>query len=392
MAMFGYLQKLLGGSGLAPHGFCLLWDPALIWTHVVADALIGLAYFSIPVAIAVFVARRPDLQFKWVAWLFALFILSCGTTHFFSIWTLWNPDYGPEALVKLVTAVVSVATAVALWPLLPRILALPSPGQLQVANADLRLRIAERDAALTALATETAERERAETMLRQAQKMDAVGQLTAGIAHDFNNLLTVIMANVDRAKRLANDDAGQVKALEGAIAGAERAAQMTDRLLAYARRQPLQPVVQDLNIIVRQMVEMLGTMLDPGVGITADLSLDPWPVCVDTAQAENAILNLAINARDAMPAGGTLQLTTRNATDAGGDWVVLELSDTGVGMDAETVERVFEPFFTTKALGDGTGLGLSQVYGFVRQSDGEVVIDSTPGAGTTIRIQLPRVS
>jgi signal transduction histidine kinase len=390
--MFDYVQKLLGASGLAPHGFCLLWDPALIWTHVVADALIGLAYFSIPVVIAVFVARRPDLQFKWAAWLFAIFILSCGTTHFFSIWTLWNPDYGPEALVKLVTAAVSVLTAVVLWPLLPRVLALPSPGELQLANADLRLRIAERDAALAALAAETAERQRAETMLRQAQKMDAVGQLTAGIAHDFNNLLTVIMANVDRAKRLASNDARQVTALEGAIAGAERAAQMTDRLLAYARRQPLQPVVQDLNIIARQMVEILGTMLDPGVAITADLSPALWPVCVDTAQAENAILNLAINARDAMPAGGTLLLTTRNATDAGGDWVVLELSDTGVGMDSETLERVFEPFFTTKALGDGTGLGLSQVYGFVRQSDGEVAIDSMPGAGTTIRIQLPRAS
>jgi signal transduction histidine kinase len=388
--MFGYLQKLLGATGLAPHGFCLLWDPALIWTHVIADALIGLAYFSIPVALIVFVTRRPDLRFKWAAWLFAGFIVACGTTHFFSIWTLWNPDYGPEALVKLVTAAVSVATAVALWPLLPRLLALPSPTQLQLVNDDLRLRITERDTALAALAAETEERLRAEAMLRQAQKMDAVGQLTAGIAHDFNNLLTVIMANIDRAKRFADDDARLLPALEGAMAGADRAAQMTDRLLAYARLQPLQPEVRDLNAIVRQMVDLLGTTLDSAIGIDADLAPDLWPVCIDTAQTETAILNLAVNARDAMPAGGALRLTTRNLPDAGGDRVVLEVSDTGTGMDETIREHVFEPFFTTKSLGDGTGLGLSQVYGFVQQSDGDVTIESTPGFGTTIRILLPR--
>ncbi len=143
----------------------------MIWTHVIADALIGIAYFSIPVAIVYFLTHRRDVAFGWIVWLFAAFIMACGATHFLSIWTLWHPDYGIEGLVKALTAIISVVTAVALWPLLPRAIALPSPAQLQMANAGLSLRIAERDTALAALYRETAERERAETMFRQSQKM-----------------------------------------------------------------------------------------------------------------------------------------------------------------------------------------------------------------------------
>jgi signal transduction histidine kinase len=389
-AMIDYLQRLLGASGLAPHGFCLLWDPALIWTHVVADALIGLAYFSIPIAIGVLVTRRTDLQFRAVAWLFVAFILACGMTHFMSIWTLWNPDYGAEALLKLVTAAISVATAVMMWPLLPRILALPSPLQLETANADLRLRVAERDAALTALAAQTEERSRTEAMLRQAQKMDAVGQLTAGIAHDFNNLLTVVIGNVDRARRLAGPDGTMLPALENAMSGAQSAARLTDQLLAFARQQPLLPAIQDLNAVIGRIMVLFNSMVDRSITVEVGLAPDLWPVRVDGSQAENAILNLLVNARDAMRHGGTLTIVSRNQQGPGGDRVVVEVSDTGKGMDAATRERIFEPFFTTKTLGRGSGLGLSQVYGFVTQSTGKVEIDSAPGQGTTIRIMLPR--
>jgi signal transduction histidine kinase len=389
--MIEYLQKLLGQSGLAPHGFCLLWDPALIWTHVIADAAIGISYFSIPFAMAVFLTRRPDIRFRAVAWLFVAFIVACGTTHFFSIWTLWYPDYGPEALLKLLTAMISVATAVMLWPLLPAALAMPSPQMLQAANDDLRLRIAERDAALGALQDANLERERAEAMLRQAQKMEALGQLTGGIAHDFNNLLTIVLANIDRARRVDSGDL-RLAALDSAQAGADRAARLTDQLLAFARRQPLRPQVHDLNAIVSDSVGLFGRTLNPLVRIETDLGADLWPVRIDLGQCENAVLNLIVNARDAMPAGGTLSILTRNGSPETGDDgnVILEVADTGAGMDTETAARAFEPFFTTKAVGRGSGLGLSQVYGFASQSGGDVTIESTPGAGTRICLSLPR--
>ena len=390
--MFTYLQHLLGERGLAPHGFCLLWDPALIWTHVIADALIGVAYFSIPVAIAYFLTRRRDVAFGWVVWMFAAFIMACGTTHFLSIWTLWHPDYGVEGLVKAGTAAVSVVTAVALWPLLPRAIALPSPAQLQRANADLSLRIGERDAALAALRRETAERERAEDLLRHAQKMEAVGQLTGGIAHDFNNLLTIVVANLDRVRRLTEGDARLERPLANALSGTERAAKLTSQLLAFARRQPLHAAEQDLNAIVTVMHGLAAAMLPAGMRIDLDLTSDLWPVRVDMNQMESVLLNLIVNARDAMPGGGSVAIRTRNkpGDDAAGDRVVLEVTDAGTGMTPETAARAFEPFFTTKGVGEGTGLGLSQVYGFVTQSGGTVAIDSAPGQGTTIRIALPR--
>jgi len=392
--MFNYLQRLLGERGLAPHGFCLLWDPALIWTHVIADALIGIAYFSIPIVIARFLTHRRDVAFGWVVWMFAAFIMACGTTHFLSIWTLWHPDYGIEGLVKLFTAVVSVVTAVALWPLLPRAIALPSPAQLQGANDALLLRIAERDAALAALQRESAERVRAEDLLRQAQKMEAIGQLTGGIAHDFNNLLTIVVANLDRVRRLTEGDAKLERPVTNALAGAERAAKLTSQLLAFSRRQPLIAADHDVNKVVEGMQAIVAASVPAAITVVFDLAPAVWPVRIDANQLENAVLNLIVNARDAMPGGGTLTVRTRNAApDEGpraGDHAVIEIADTGTGMAADVVAHAFEPFFTTKDVGKGTGLGLSQVDGFVSQSGGRVTIDSVVGTGTTIAIVLPR--
>ena len=383
--MLDYLDKLMGMRGLPPHGFCLFWDPTLIWTHVVADLLIGLSYFSIPVVLAAFLLRRRDVQFGWALWMFAAFITACGATHFFSILTLWVPAYGVEAVLKLFTAAVSVGTAIALWPLLPRAVALPSPAQLHFANEELRIRIAERDAAFHRLQQAVAERERMEDMLRQAQKMEAVGQLTGGIAHDFNNLLTVIIANLERAQRIAGTDPRLGKALRSAMEGADRATRLTHQLLAFSRQQPLVPQLHEMNQIVQGMAEMVARTLGPEVRLRLELDPDAGRVMVDAAQTENAILNLAINARDAMPGGGDLTLATRAANGR----TYLLVSDTGTGMSQDVIDHVFEPFFTTKGVGQGSGLGLSQVYGFTRQSGGEIDIESTPGKGTTIIISIP---
>lgn len=384
--MFEFLSRMFAERGLPPHGYCLLWDPGLIWMHVIADLLIGLAYFSIPVVLATFVSRRRDVQFGWVVWMFALFIMACGVTHFMSIVTLWIPAYGIEGLIKLVAAAVSVITAIMLWPLLPKVIALPSPAQLALANSDLRARVQERDAALDALQRETVEREKAQDMLRQAQKIEAVGQLTGGVAHDFNNLLMIVVGNLERAIRLSPDDARLKSSLSNAMQGADRAAKLTQQLLAYSRRQTLQPSREDLSDIVAGMAELLESTLGSQYALEFDLAADLPKVVVDRSQTENVILNLALNARDAMPDGG--QLTFRTKPE--GTSVMLIVSDTGTGMTDDIRDRIFEPFFTTKPVGQGTGLGMSQVYGFTKQSGGDIVVVSAPGEGTAISIVLPQ--
>lgn len=383
--MLDYLDKLLRVQGLPPHGFCLLWDPTLVWTHVVADLLIGLSYFSIPVVLAAFVIRRGDVRFRWAIWMFAAFIMACGATHLFAIVTLWVPAYGIQGLIKLVTAVVSVVTAITLWFLLPRAIALPTPAQLSLANEKLSLRVEERNLAFQSLQNEVIERQRVEAMLHQAQKMEAVGQLTGGIAHDFNNLLTIVVANLDLAARLPAPDPRLGKALHNAMEGASRAARLTHQLLAFSRRQPLLAEPVDINIVVSGMSELIKRTLGPDIRLRIDLDPAAGRVMVDVGQTENAILNLALNARDAMTGGGDLTLATRSAD---GRTFVL-VSDTGTGMSQEVIEHAFEPFYTTKDVGKGSGLGLSQVYGFTKQSGGEVDIESEVGKGTTIIISLP---
>lgn len=240
--------------------------------------------------------------------------------------------------------------------------------------------------------------------LRQAQKMEAVGQLTGGIAHDFNNLLQVIVGNLELLTRTLPDEMPrQRRAAAMAMSGARRAAALTQKLLAFARRQPLDPKPLDINLVVRGLQDLLHRSLGETVRLETALSADLWQTEVDPNELEAALLNLAVNARDAMPGGGSLTIETSNEIlDEGyvarladlevGQYVAISVSDTGHGMDALTVSRAFEPFFTTKEEGKGTGLGLSQVYGFVKQSKGHVKLYSEPGQGTTVRIYLPRLT
>jgi signal transduction histidine kinase len=266
----------------------------------------------------------------------------------------------------------------------------------EVRNADLELAVTERTAELRA---EMLFREETEAKLRQAQKMEAIGQLTGGIAHDFNNMLAVVMGGIELAqRRLASGGAKVGKHLDQAMEGANRAAALTKRLLAFARSEPLMPSAVDPDALLNGMSDLIERTI--GDTITVDLNVDEniWPVFVDPYQLENAVLNLAVNARDAMPDGGTLRIVTTNIvlTDGeiegvnGGEHICLSVSDTGTGMTRDVLERAFEPFFTTKPTGKGTGLGLSQIFGFVRQSRGAVVVDSDVGSGTTVSIYLPR--
>jgi len=519
-----YLSEIFNENGLTPHGFCLLWQPGLIWLHVASDTITGLSYYAIPLALGYFVWKRPDIDFGWMFWMFAGFILACGTTHFFDVWTLWHPDYGIQGGVKAITAAISLTTAAMLWPLVPRLLLLPSRTQLRQVNEELSNQIRERNGALERLRVSeerhrllvesvahfaivvldrqgyvtnwslgiqrvsgyttqeivgrhfsifylpedrecglptraleiaaregryeieawhvrqdgsrfwanivihpitdeegqfagfsnvmrdiTAKREQEEELQRvraalvQSQKMEAVGQLTGGIAHDFNNLLTVVLGNIELIDDCGELDKERIRRLAGgARRAAERGAALTERLLAFSRRQTLRPQTTDVNKLVNGTSELLRSTLGEGIAIKTTLATGLWRAFVDPNQLENALINLSVNGRDAMPSGGTLTIETSNAyldkdyaaahpEVAAGQYVMLAVSDTGAGMSAETVTRAFDPFFTTKPVGQGTGLGLSQVYGFVGQSNGHITLCSELGAGTIVNIYLPRL-
>jgi PAS domain S-box-containing protein len=241
------------------------------------------------------------------------------------------------------------------------------------------------------------ERKATEEQLRQAQKMEAIGQLTGGVAHDFNNLLTAIIGNLEMlATLLPADDRGRRYA-EGALRAASRGARLTEHLLAFSRRQEIRPQIVSINGLLRENLMLCQKTAGEGIEIALDLQDEVWPCRIDPAQLGAAILNLAANARDAMNRSGGLIFRTENLTTAAelsdqpaGDYVALAVSDTGCGMSADVLEKAFEPFYTTKEVGKGTGLGLSQVYGFARQSGGVARIESKVGKGTTVRIYIPR--
>lgn len=273
-------------------------------------------------------------------------------------------------------------------------------------NAELEARVEQRTSELAAsndgLRAEMKAREEAETQASQLQRMDAIGQLTGGVAHDFNNMLGIIVGNLDLAqRRLERGSADIMRYIDGAMDGAQRGATLTRRLLAFARKQPLQPVVLDANSLVSGMAELLRRTLGERIEVECVLAGGLWRTCADPGQLEGAIINLAVNARDAMPNGGKLTVETMNAhldeayaeenrDVTPGQYVLIAVSDTGTGMPPEVARRAFEPFYTTKEVGRGTGLGLSQLYGYLKQSGGHAKIYSEEGRGTTVRLYMPR--
>ncbi|MDN5005403.1 PAS domain S-box protein [Bradyrhizobium sp. GCM10027634] len=513
--MWAYFERILDSSMFSPHGICLLWEPELIWLHVVSDASIAIAYFSIPFALAILVTKRRDLKFGWVFWAFATFIMACGLTHVLSIYTLWVPIYGIEGLVKAATALASIFTAAALWPLLPKILAIPSPFELQKVQAALEVEETKRRDA-TQLLKQVGEAQRAmresvtrltavvetavdgvilfdaqarillfnpacerlfgyraeevmnldismlmsddgkrsstaqthrfatgetaglrkdgssfpmdlsvgqawqdgeliyvgiihdltarkltEQQLQQAQKMETVGQLSGGIAHDFNNLLTVIIGNAEHLSEQLKAKPDLRQFADDICQSGERGAELTQRLLAFSRRQLLRPQAIDCSELILSMLKLLKRTLRENIEISTSFGSGTIQAFADRSQLESAVLNLALNAHDAMPSGGHLTLSTELAAIdedyralhpevTSGAYALISVTDDGEGMTPEVIEHAFEPFFTTKEVGKGSGLGLSMVYGFAKQSDGHVSIYSERGLGTTVRIYLPR--
>ena len=266
-------------------------------------------------------------------------------------------------------------------------------GALRRANGELADRAAELVRANKLLQQQMVEREKAEEALRQSQKMEAIGRLTGGIAHDFNNLLMVASSGIELLDR-TNDPKRRESLSAGIKQAVERGAALTRQLLAFSRRSPLKAEVLDLRRHIEGLRFLLERSLREDIEVVLDLPADLWPIEADRGELELALLNLAVNARDAMPQGGRLIISAANAeaTDGGADLVCLRIADTGAGMPEAVAVRVFEPFFTTKEVGRGTGLGLSQVYGFVKSSGGEISVESRESQGTTFTLCLPRTN
>jgi PAS domain S-box-containing protein len=546
------LGDLLGGdTALTPHGFCLLWRPGLIWVHAIADLITMLAYYSIPLALIHFSRHRADLPHRWLAILFAAFIVACGTTHAMSLFTLWVPAYYLEGAVKALTALLSIFTAATLWPLMPRLLALPSAKRmtelnttlnamiasqtqttlelsasqeqllrvqddLRRINAELEVRVAERtdelirsndairrsearfrrvveaapsgivmvnaygtiemvnaqierlfefsreeligqaievllperfrsphpklraeffselrsrpmgagsdlfgrrrngdefeiEVGLSPFETEdgmmvlgaiedVSRRVRLEAQLRQSQKMEAIGKVAAGVAHDFNNLLLALGGSIELLLEAAAEVPAAAEWGQVALRAVDRGSELTHRLLSFSRQQVLRARPVLIAEVFAELSKLIGHMFGgTTIGADSQLIVDPGrpglAVLADLAQLEAALINLTVNALDAMRAGGCLRISAYEAEQdptlvPKGRYTVISVADTGSGMDTATLAQACEPFFTTKGV-NGTGLGLSMVQGFARQSGGEAHITSVLGEGTTVDLWLP---
>jgi signal transduction histidine kinase/CheY-like chemotaxis protein len=400
LTLFGDIMDM---STLMPHGACLLWKPELIWLNAISDTLIAGAFFAVTFVLTSFLWRRwHDVMFRGVFWVLAIFFAVCGLTRLLSILTLWVPAYGIEALTKGFLALVSLGVTAAVLLMLPRILVLPTRIQLQQAYAALEEETKQRRSA-EAMVQRFREIEATESQVRQAQKMEAIGQLTGGVAHDFNNLLTVITGTIEILGDAVKGQPHLVQITNMIGAAAARGADLTQHLLAFARRQPLQPRSIDVNTLVVDVARLLRPTLGEQIEIESMLAYDSAPALIDPSQLSTAILNLALNARDAMPDGGKLTLETKNVVldqnyaamnneVTPGNYVMIAVSDTGEGIPARLLDKVFEPFFTTKEVGKGSGLGLSMVYGFVKQSNGHIKIYSEEGHGSTVKLYLPQAT
>jgi signal transduction histidine kinase/CheY-like chemotaxis protein len=398
-------RGILDMSTLTPHGACLAWKPELIWLNAVSDAMLSVAFFVTAFVLAFFVWRRRRdvmVMFRVVFWAFAIFVAACGVTRLLSILTLWVPAYGIEALTKGFLALISAGITAGMVLLLPRLLAMSTRVQLQQAYAALEEETRQRHKA-EAMVRRFQEIEANEAQIRQAQKMEAIGQLTGGVAHDFNNILTVITGTIEILGDAVKDRPHLSQITNMISAAASRGADLTQHLLAFARQQPLQPRSTDVNALVIDAARLLRPTLGEQIEIDSMLAHDCAPALIDPSQLSTAILNLALNARDAMPNGGKLTLETKNVvldeTYASmnsevkpGNYVMIAVSDTGEGIPGTLLDKVFDPFFTTKEVGKGSGLGLSMVYGFVKQSNGHIKIYSEEGHGTAVKLYLPQAA
>jgi signal transduction histidine kinase/ActR/RegA family two-component response regulator len=428
------LSRFFAQGGFMPHGMCYLWQPGVLWLNVVSDALITVAYFSIPFTLLYFVRKRADLQFNWMFVCFAVFIVACGTTHLMEIVVVWLPAYWVTGGVKALTALASVPTAVLLVKLVPQALLLPSPRALEQVNQELRREMADRELAQSAVrrmnedleqrvAERTRELETANQKLQRAyedlrhtqlavlqqERLRALGQMASGVAHDINNALSpaalYLQSLLERESGLTVEGREQLEIIQR---GVEDVSHTVGRMREFSRSRDSQfvPALLQLGRLIAQVVILTrarwhnmaqesGAVIAVETSVPADLP----PVLGSDSEVRDALTNLILNAADAMPAGGTLTLRAYPVFDGSGSatgqgspelptHVRVDVCDTGVGMDEETRRNCLEPFFTTKGE-RGTGLGLAMVYGTIQRHSGEIEVVSEPQKGTTVGLIFP---
>ncbi len=380
-------------SEFMPHGHCYLWKPEILWLHVVSDALIACSYYSIPIALTTLVRRRPDLAFSWVFVLFGVFIFACGTNHLIDIWTTWSARYGIEGIAKAFTASVSVATAIALWPLLPRAVALPSPGQLTDANDSLRAEIQVRrsvEEELRELNIQLDERVRIRTaqLEEQAAELERsnrdLEEFAYVVSHDLKGPLRGI-ANIsdwlhdDHAGSLGDDGRGQLDLLRDRVS---RLYTLIDGVLEYSRAGG-HPVLEsvDLGELCETVVSSLEVPPDVGIEIAADLPT----IRFDRAQLTQVLLNLVGNAVRHIGGPGRVVIT---ASEEDGD-VEVCVADDGPGIAPEHRERIFRMFQTLDTENSATGIGLAIVKKIVERRGGRILVEGREGGGSVFRFSAP---
>ncbi|NOW44698.1 signal transduction histidine kinase/DNA-binding NarL/FixJ family response regulator [Novosphingobium sp. SG751A] len=409
MALLRYLHNILNSQGYAPHGFCLLWQPELIWTHVTADAITALAYFTIPIALVMLVRRRGDIAFSWVFICFAVFILACGATHIISIITLWYPIYGIQALVKALTAVVSVATAAAFWPLMPKLLAIPSPTQLRLANEALATRVLERDAAIEQLQAEIAERKSIQAQLAErSRELDiarsvaesasqAKSNFLANMSHELRTPLNAVMGYAQLMMREKGIEERHQHAARTIHDSGQHLLTLINDILDLSKieagKLELYPTSTDLRGFLKGIAAIMRVRTEEkALDFVCDLAPDlPDFVLADEKRLRQVLLNLL---------GNAVKFTDRGRVTLGasvlmisGQSVRLSFSvrDTGVGIAQEELPAIFKPFEQVGAndkRSGGTGLGLSISRQLIELMDSALKVESVVGEGSLFWFDL----
>ncbi|MEH1929214.1 sensor histidine kinase [Nostoc sp.] len=428
--MLEFLQNLFSDSSFIPHGHCYLWKPTLVWLNIISDSLIALVYYSIPIILIYFVHKRKDFPFKWILFLFGAFIVSCGTTHVMDVWTLWHPTYWLSTFIKFITAILSVYTAIALLPIIPQALALPSPAQLEAANYQLKLTLKEL--------------ENTQVQLIQTEKMSSLGQLVAGIAHEINNPVNFIDGNIvisdEYSKNLLDlitlyqecdchfgakiqafikeidldfikEDLPKI--LSSMKMGTERISNLVLSLRNFSRLDEADKKVVDIHegldstlLILQNRLQAEGNY--PDIEVIKEYGNLPKVECYP-GQLNQVFMNILNNSIDTVKESifgchlfgdnlqktGNQQLTTNNpqiriCTEVlDSNQVIIRITDNGCGMPEAVKQKIFDPFFTTKPVGSGTGLGMSISYQIINKHGGQLKCISAPLQGAEFIIQIP---